>query len=328
MNAQTLIRGCTVVVCTYRRPASLNRLLTSIYERERKPWQVIVVDASPDEETRNSLTRNWNHLLRNGELRYHNVTAEHRGLTKQRNFGLQHVQTDLVCFFDDDVVLVDDCLAEMEAVHRSMGDAVVGVGAYVGLEAQPPRLLWRIRRALGIVTTLEPGRYDRGGMSTPWESMPPGAGAQEGDWLPGCGAIWKTAVARELRFREEFEGYCQGEDLEFSLRARQRGRLVMCGRARLLHLHEAAGRPDEFRLGYMAIYNRYWIHKHCLPSRSAGDALRFLYTFCADTAMLMRHLFKPARVLPLVRHLHGRAMATLDILLGRPCGPRLGGQTK
>lgn len=316
-EVERLVPGCTVVVCTYNRSASLDRFLGSLYGQPCQPDKVIVVDASSDTRTALMLAQNWGERLRSARLEYHNVPVEHRGLTRQRNFGLKLVGTDLVCFFDDDVVLVDDCLAQMQAVHRQGGDDIAGVGAYVGLEPESPRRLWRLRRALGIVSTLEPGRYDRGGMSTPWEYMHPSDGDRTGDWLPGCGAMWKTALAKELRYQESFEGYCQGEDLEFSLRARQRGRLVMCAKARLLHLHESSGRMNEFQLGYMAIHNRYWIHKSCLPSRRRGDVLRFVYTFAADTLMLVRHATRPRMITPILRHVAGRATAALDILFGR-----------
>jgi GT2 family glycosyltransferase len=137
--------------------------------------------------------------------------------------------------------------------------------------------------------------------------------------------MWKTSVAQELRFRDAFEGYCQAEDLEFSLRARRCGRLVMCGSARLLHLQEPSGRTDEFRLGYMAIHNRYCIHRSCLTSRSGADAFRFVYAFGIDTLMLLRHLVRPGRALPLLDHLRGRAAAAFDIVLGKQRRLGLGG---
>jgi GT2 family glycosyltransferase len=153
-------------------------------------------------------------------------------------------------------------------------------------------------------------------MSIPWFAGCVEALA-EGDWLPGCAMMWKTAPARDLGFHEGFAGYAQGEDLDFSLRARRRGTLVMAGRARLQHLHETSGRPDHFRLGYMAIYNRYQIHRRGLSDRSWRDVVWFVYAWTLDTLMLCRNLLFPKRWAPTFRHLAGRLVAVADLSRGR-----------
>src|SRR5262249_37892577 len=159
--------------------------------------------------------------------------------------------TDLVAFFDDDILLLPDCLREMERVHRAAGDQVVGVGAFMQHpQGAPRRRLWYIRRLLGMLPDLRPGRYHRSGISVPWLFLEPTNDIVEGDWLPGCAMMWKTAVAREAGFYEGFDGYARSEDLDFSLRVRGKGKLVMAGAARVIHMLEPHGRPGPFRLGY------------------------------------------------------------------------------
>lgn len=197
--------GVAVAVCTYCRAKGLNRFLDSLGAQQRRPEQLVIVDASPDDKTEQSLRK----------------------------------RPDL------------DALAAAVLYFRVTG----------------PRLIWRLRTALKIVPHLRPGSYCRSGMSITWSFLPPNEELTEGQWLPGV-AMWKTAVVRELGFFEGFYGYCQGEDLEFSLRAARKGSLVMAGAARVLHLHEASGRPDHFKRGYMAIYNRYQIHRRGLEDRT------------------------------------------------------------
>ena len=304
-------RGCTVVVCTHRRPASLLRMLASLRGQTVRPRSLVIVDASPGSETERSVA-GWPGLAAlAGCLLYCRVGGALAGLTRQRNFSLRCVATDLVAFFDDDVVLAPRCLAEMERALDRRRDAV-GSGAAVEGEAIPR--VWRLRRRLRIVSSLEPGRYCRSGMSIPWG--PPGISAEprEGDWLPGCGMMWRTAVARELQFPEDFDGYAQGEDLEFSLRARERGKLVLAPAARLRHLHEAAGRPDDFRLGYSAISNRFRIHRRCLPGRCSRDVLWFIYAWTLDSLLLARLLLSRRQAGPTLRQLAGRLRAAADLL--------------
>jgi GT2 family glycosyltransferase len=199
---------------------------------------------------------------------------------------------------------------------RTLGPDVVGVGAVVENERRGPDRLWRVRRALGLVPHLVPGRYTRSGHSIPWSFLPDVAGWIEGDWLPGCGMAWRTAPAREVGFHEGFAGYAQGEDLDFSLRMRRRGRLVLVPQARLLHLHEREGRPDPFRLGYMAIRNRWEIHRRGLPDRGWVDVLRFAWSWGVDTLLLLRHLVT-RRAGTALSQIAGRVAATGDLLLSR-----------
>ena len=304
-------QGCTVVVCTYRRPASVLRMLASLRDQTLRPRALVVVDASPGNETERAVAGDPALSSLAGCVLYCRVGGDLAGLTRQRNFSLRCVATDLVAFFDDDVVLAPRCLSEMERVLRERSDAV-GAGAAVRGE-QVPRI-WRARRLLGIVSTLAPGRYCRSGISTPWGPLDPSSAPIEGDWLPGCGMMWRTAVAREIQFAEDFEGYAQGEDLEFSLRAREKGKLLLAPAARLDHLHATAGRPDDFRLGYSAISNRFRIHRRCLPGRGARDVLWFLYAWTLDTLLLARHLASRRRARPTLRQVAGRLRAAADLL--------------
>jgi GT2 family glycosyltransferase len=315
-----LIPGVALVMCTYKRAGSLKGFLGSLGEQSLVPHRLIIVDASPDEETER-LVRGWSAekpLAR--LLLYFRVTGPLRGLTRQRNFGVRWVDTDLIVFFDDDVVLRPGCLSEMESVHRRLKVNVAGVGGYMEGSFQPTNRLWRTRRFLGIVSDLRPGSYQRSGMSVPWSFLPPTEGVVEGDWLPGGATMWKTSVVRETGFSETFEGYAQGEDLDFSLRARRKGKLVLAGAARFLHLVDQGGRPSHQKMGYMAVYNRFQIQRRGLENRTTLDVAWFVYAWGLDTLMLARNFFFPRRVVPTLLQVGGRLRAGMDLLRGR--GPR------
>lgn len=306
--------GVAIAICTYRRAWSLNRFLDSLVTQQRRPEQLVIVDASPDDETEQSLRKRSDLDALAEAILYFRVTGPLVGLTRQRNFAVRWVDTELVAFFDDDIVLQPGCLAELERAHRVRGEQLVGAAAYIENGGQRSTLIWRLRTALGIVPSLRPGTYCRSGMSITWSFLPPNDQLTEGQWLPGV-AMWKTAVVRELGFFEGFRGYCQGEDLEFSLRAARKGTLVMAGAARVLHLHEASGRPDHFKRGYMAIYNRYQIHRRGLDGRTWRDGAWFCYAWTVDSLLLLRHMVVPRRIGPTLKQIAGRAKAAYDLLL-------------
>jgi len=274
---------------------SVERFLTSLAVGGGGTDALIIVDASPDDETERVVRRYVDAEGGVRPLSYYRVSGPLRGLTRQRNFAMRWVATDLVAFFDDDIVLLAGCCQEMERVHRTAGD-VVGVGAVVENERRCPTPLWRLRRLLGIVPTLAPGRYCRSGMSTPWDFLETTGGVVEGDWLAGCAMMWKTAVVREVGFNEGFGGYANGEDLEFSLLAASRGRLLMACGARALHLHESAGRPDARQMGYGVMTNKYEMHRRCLADRTWRDSARFFYAYGMDTLIRGVALVRPGDI--------------------------------
>jgi GT2 family glycosyltransferase len=314
-----LIQGLTVVVCTYLRPNSLNRFLQSLTTQENKPHQLMIVDASPDDRTEQMLEADQSTKELADRFLYFHVAGSLQGLTRQRNFALRRITTDLVAFFDDDIVLLPHCLREMEKAHRESAGQIVGVGAYIQNQSisKAQSLLWHARLLLCMMPDLQPGRYYRSGISTPWIFLAPTDEQVDGDWLPGCATMWKTDAIREVGFHEGFEGYALGEDLDFSLRIRQKGKLVVVGSAHVLHLQEPEGRPSHYDFGYMAIYNKYQIHRRALRDRRWYDVLWFGYTWTLDTLLLLRHLFSTQKRSANLRRIAGRMKAGYDILRGR-----------
>jgi len=308
-----LLREVAVVVCTCDRPESLRGFLNSLAGQDSRPAQLIVVDGSHTEATQR--------LLEAPEVRdlaaatqYVRVPAHLRGLTRQRNVGLRHVSTDFVAFFDDDVQLLPGCLREMEAVHRLLRPRAAGVGARIEGGQERPTVLWRLRRLLRLVSSLRPGTYEPSGMSVPWWTADQQNGPLEGDWLPGGATMWKTEIARDVGFDETFNGYGLGEDLDFSLRVRGRGKLYLAPAARVQHLKDPQGRPDPYRLGYMEIRNRYHTHQQARPARGRVDTLWFFYAWIVDTLLLARDLVRPGMGLFGLRRMMGRVGAFYEIL--------------
>jgi len=157
--ADPLTRGVTVVICTYQRAASLARFLDSLVVQAPMPERVIIVDASRSVETERAVRDHDRLALAGSDVLYFRVAGPLRGLTRQRNFALRWVTTDLVAFFDDDVVLSPGCCRELERHHREFGDRVVGVAAVDENQPERPPLVWRLRKWLRVVSDLRPGTY-------------------------------------------------------------------------------------------------------------------------------------------------------------------------
>jgi GT2 family glycosyltransferase len=306
----------TVVICTYARPQRVAGFLTSFFDESYHPNHLIIVDASPGEETERIVVDYPYRESLDISVSYFRVSGPLKGLTSQRNFGLRHTVTSHVAYFDDDVILEPECLMEMERAFQS-DPAVVGVAGYNDAY-RPSRRLWKIRKALGIVSTLRPGSYQRSGMAVPWSFMSPSE-TLVSDWLPGCGMMWRTPVLREAGgFNEEFRHYALGEDIDMSLRAGKKGKLLVVGKARYKHLlDEGGGRPNDFKKGYMEIHNRFEIQRRGLADRTWRDVALFTYGWGVDTLMLLRNLVHPDHALPVIRQIGGRLLGAFDLIRGR-----------
>jgi GT2 family glycosyltransferase len=315
-GSSALTDGVGVAICTYERPASLGRLLDSLRLQSRTPEHLLVIDGSHRDDTERMLRARGDLDRLAPRITYVRVDDAERGLTRQRNLALALASTDLLAFFDDDMVLDPACLQEMERPFRTDA-AIVGVGAVIANQRQTaPPALWRVRRGLYMVSHLRPGSYCRSGMSIPW-SFATGDALREGDWLPGGCTMWRTADASDVGFCSFFTGYAQGEDLDFSLRVKRRGRLVVAPSAQVHHLHDQEGRPNPFELGYMAIANRFQIQERGLQDRAWTDVMWFAYAWTLDTLLLARLFFSRRQAGTTLRHIAGRAYAALWLVRHR-----------
>ena len=121
----------SLIVCTYQRPRVLLELLNSVRDQSLYPDQIIIVDGSKDERTKNELEQN-----NFANLEYFKVNPENRGLTRQRNIGIEKLKEDVViaCFLDDDIVLTKDYFRNLISGFEKHPDAI-GIGGDILDEA-------------------------------------------------------------------------------------------------------------------------------------------------------------------------------------------------
>ena len=117
----------SLIICTYMRPKPLLQLLQSVQEQTLYPDEILIVDGSTNNETEKVLEEN--HFE---NLNYFSIPPEHRGLTKQRNYGIERVgaEMEVVCFLDDDTVLEKDYFEQLLQTYTKYPEAL-GVGGYI-----------------------------------------------------------------------------------------------------------------------------------------------------------------------------------------------------
>lgn len=277
-----------VVICTLDRPELLAEVIAAVLAQSERPPCIVLVDGS--------LTGSAEVVSRAYLPGYYLRVLG--GLTAQRNAGIRVLpaDVDLVHFLDDDVRLTDGYFAAIRAEFRD--PAVVGVGGVI-TNAPAPRPYFA--RRLFLIDSRQPGKVLRSGHNVmAFDPQQP----IDVQWLSGCSMSYRRSLLESIKFDESMGGYCLGEDLDFALRARPYGRLVVTPAARLEHLRALQNRWHHEQLAEEEIVARYWrVRKH----RGRLSPLAFWWaTFgtCALAvlrAAVRRHPATVREVVPVIR---------------------------
>ena len=283
----------SLIICSYMRPQSVLQLLQSVQEQTLCPDEILIIDGSTNQETEHILTESQFQ-----QLHYFAVPPEHRGLTKQRNYGIDRIGTtmEVVCFLDDDTVLEQNYFEEIIKTFEEH-QGVSGVGGVAINEnswtlAEPNKKYdshrycqWEgfvykegqrnvVRNYLGLQSNLGPGcmpEYSHGKTC----GFPLNDKTYEVDLLIGMSFAFRRKVVDSIRFSPYFEGYGLYEDADFSIRALQFGKNVINTKAQLSHYHHPSGRPNQYRYGKMVVRNGWYVWRVKNPKPSLNAKIKW-----------------------------------------------------
>lgn len=324
----------SLIICTYQRAEALNRLLASVATQHIYPEEILIVDGSRDNKTHESPSQQD---IEN--LRYFQVQDAERGLTRQRNFGIEKLnpKAEIVCFLDDDVVLEPGYFAAVLDAFASDPD-IVGVGGvatnenlwktserktstnkiYVleGYERKESQRFY-LRNKLGLQSPDLPGIMPPFSHGRTY-GYPLTGKVYEVDLLIGMAMSFRRRVIDAEKFSLYFDGYGLYEDADYSLRALQYGKNVICTAAKLTHNHDPAGRPNSFKYGKMVLRNGWYVWRIKFPkpnlkSRLKWNAIAFLLTLIRFSNVLTTPSKKEAFL-----EASGRVVGWLSLIFSKP----------
>lgn len=259
------------------RPQPLLQLLQSVQEQTLYPNEILIIDGSTNEETDIVLKKNQFE-----NLKYFLVPLEHRGLTKQRNYGIERVGNEMetVCFLDDDTVLKNDYFEQLLQTYQIYPEAL-GAGGYITNESQcefvgedySPKIDeyyydgWKrkdgsrfvLRKKLGLDSDCLPGFSTLFSHGRSVGFLPPSGKIYQVEMLMGGVSSFRKKVFEALKFSTYFEGYGLYEDADFTLRVAKEGKLYLNTAAQLNHFHDDLGRPNQYQYGKMVVRNGWYV---------------------------------------------------------------------
>ena len=324
----------SLIICTYMRPLSLLNLLSSVKRQTLYPKEILIIDGSINNKTKVLLEENE---FKN--LEYYKVGETDRGLTKQRNFGIDKVGDDIdfVCFLDDDIELSNTYFEELISTY-SIKPTALAVGGYITNEVNweqtiSPKqknkfyfdgwmrsepLRFRVRRWFRLLPDTPPCYLPTFSHGRSVSFLPPSGKIYKVEQFMGGASSFKKEVFKSLKFSPFFEGYGLYEDTDFCLRLTKLGELYVNTNALLSHHHEVLGRPNKFKYGKMVIRNGWyvWRVKYSKPSfkaRIKWNATAFLLTIIRFTNVITSNSKKEALTESL-----GRVVGWLSLIFNKP----------
>jgi len=229
-----------------------------------------------------------------------------RGLTPQRNAILDHCgDCDIVVFFDDDFFPHARYLEEIERAFVANPDVVMITGRVVADGIIGPGLSLGAARSI-----LDRPDLARAGVGAEAASAPL-ADVYNGY---GCNMAvrMRTLEAHGLRFDESLPLYGWLEDVDFSRRLAQHGRIAKCPHALGVHLGVKSARLSGVRLGYSQVANPLY-----LARKGTMATQRALRQILRNVAMNAARSLRPEPYIDRRGRLWGNLLGAADLLMNR-----------
>ncbi len=326
----------TLIICTYMRPKPLLDLLNSVKTQTCYPDEILIIDGSTNLATSEVIN---SYSFQN--LTYFLVPKENRGLTKQRNFGIQNtsIESEIICFLDDDTILENDYFQEIINTFQS-DKKIVGVGGIAINENRwqkktvntdyPKNKYYQfedyvypessrnvLRNKLGLQSNQLPGRmpsFSHGRTC----GFPLNGSTYEVDLLIGLSFNFRRIVFENIKFSTYFEGYGLYEDADYSVRAQKFGKNVITTKAQLSHFHDSAGRPNKYNYGKMVVRNGWYVWRVKYPKPVLNDKIKWHSITLLLTFIRFSNIFTTNKKQEAFTEFLGRTIGWFSLFVHKP----------
>ena len=219
------------IIATWNRHDYLVEAVRSLVRQTVLPAELCIVDSSDETPARAEIEE----LCAAAGIRLDYVHPAPRGLTIQRNIGIDRTTGDPVFLIDDDVVLAEDVHEEILAEFGRWGPELGGVRGAPVFPPDPGRatILWRKFFGMGGWWPEGSGRV-RAGFFV--EGVASSESVRRVEHFNGWFMSFRREVFEHERFDENLAGYAFKEDADFTYRVSKRGYvLVQTPKAKIHH---------------------------------------------------------------------------------------------
>jgi GT2 family glycosyltransferase len=303
----------SAVIPTGSRSRRLQKTLGSLAAQSVHPFEIIIVDASKSDRTKQVCTKGIAGL----QARIGWLAAKVQGAAAQRNQGTALATQPFIMFFDDDVTFKPDCILRLwQAIHSD--PQLGGVNALIVNQTYGrPGLISR------TIFTLLHGRREKsfaGRVIGPAVNLLP-EDRQDlpeivpVDWLNTTCTIYRREALPNPPFPPQFTGYSLMEDLALSLQVGRNWKLANVRTARIFHDTQPADYKTDARgRSCMELANRHFVMTHIMGKASI---LNYLRLFLWELFSIASQVTTSAGRNSLIYILRGKADAVRQIVAGK-----------
>lgn len=259
----------SIVIPTFNRDEDLKDLLCSILGQSKIPREVIVVDDSVNNKTRDLIEQMRNDFS-NKEitLRYmRGGSKKTKSISRARNLGAAQSTARVIIFIDDDIRLDREYIKEILKIYEENPNAL-GVGGYITNSREHIssvrsflanlicKIFFRFHREKDGCRVLRSGH-----VTYPYSIN----GVIKCEWLSGTNSSYKREVLKNFQWDENLKGFSLFDDVDISYRIHKRypTSLYMTPHAKVVHKASPSARIDVRRLIYLeATYHTYFFFKN------------------------------------------------------------------
>lgn len=265
----------SVIICTRNRFDDFTKTLPSVAAQTRLSDELIIVDSSDEKILEVYLIS----VKLPFPVRYFHTQP---GLTLQRNHGIRESKGDLIFFFDDDVNLDANYLAEVEKIF--VNDEKHEIGAVGGriVSNSPQTLRMKIeslffgfiRIMFDVVGTRNGKFYPSGMPSHPHKNQASGYI----ECLSGCCMAFRREVFGKAKFDESLARYGLMEDVDISKQTLDAGyKIYYQTSATLIHNESPMNRLKVQQWAEMSVVN----YDYLFRKSWSRDKWRWLFYYWA-----------------------------------------------
>lgn len=275
MTQKTSVVPISVIIPTRNRADVFDRTMESMAVQSIQPMEVIVVDASENDETFDICASQTPGLLT--KIRYHR--AEKAGAAVQRNQAMQYATHPYILFCDDDILFEPNCISKMwNAINRD--EALGGVCTLITNchYTAPGKVSATLFKFLnGGVETSYAGKCMGPVLNLLPEDRDDLPAVVPVEWMNSTCTLYRREAMPDPPFPSHFVGYSLMEDVTLSLRVSKRWKLANVRTARIFHDSQPGDhKSDPAVLAKMDLVNRYYVMTQVLERQKQSDYIKLV----------------------------------------------------
>jgi len=255
------IVNVSIIIPTKNRSKDLEGLLKLLFGQTTLSKEIIVVDDSTNEKTKELVGDIRKKFVVKGvEIKY--VRGMGGGIAQARNIGFSHSTGEICLFLDDDIIINTRYIEEILKVYEIFPNAL-GVGGYiVNWFSRSSALSNAVNKLFyGVYGTPDKCQARPLGMSYPYRLDK----VINCEWLSGTNSSYRREILKIFKWDEKLQRYslCEDKDLSYRIHKRFPNSLFITPHAKVIHKASPTGRlSDKYVIYLGTTYSTYIYFKN------------------------------------------------------------------